>query len=220
MGEEENKYWSNLEIRDYCGVSNSYVGQRMTKVGYEQPSELLRKSRKGKIYPRNISTVQQNRKSTQKESGFDWTAIDDKQFEELVYEIVKSYNPTYIDWRNGSGGKGRDIEAKFKLKGGLDEEKEELYFIEAKHSIKEGIKWTKISDAFTWAERYNPSVLVIATSKHLTNPCKEEVSDWKNNHSHIHVISWERKDIEELIRSKPSVRSIAIQFRIISKFMQ
>lgn len=86
----------------------------------------------------NTHNIRQNNQSRSKANGFNWTAINDKQFEEIVYEIVKSYNPNSIDWRTGTGGKNRGIKANFKIKGGLDEEREELYFIEAKH-FKKGV---------------------------------------------------------------------------------
>jgi hypothetical protein len=220
MGEDEKKYWSNKEIGAYCAVSNTYVSQKMKDVGYKQPNVLVRKSSKGERYSRDISRVQQNRKSTSKENGFNWAAINDKQFEEIVYEIVNTYNPTFIDWRNGTGGKGRDIEARFKIQGGLDEEREELYFIEAKHSTKQGVKWVKISDAFNWTENKKPSVLVIATSKHFTNPCKDEILEWEQKHPHIHVIRWERKQLEAFVLSKPFVKNLAVKLKLIPKSMQ
>lgn len=136
-----------------------------------------------------------------------------------MYSIVDAYNPNYIDWRTGTGGKGRDIEARFKIKGGLDEEREELYFIEAKH-FKKGVNWVHLSNAFTWAEKFKPSVLVIAVSSHLANNCRDEISAWEKNHSYIHVIRWKRKKIEELVLSKPSVKNLAIKFKLIAKSVQ
>ena len=216
MGDEEKINWSNKAIADVCGVDEATVRNKRNAYGYKAPNQIKRLTKKGDL--KLVSTS--NLGSKTKRKGFDWAAIDDKQFEEIVYEIVDTYNPTYIDWRNGTGGKGRDIEAKFKIKGGLDEEREELYFIEAKHFIKQGVKWVKISDAFNWAEDKKPSVLVIATSNHLTNPCKDEISDWENKHPHIHVTRWERKQIESLVLSQLSVKNLAVKFKLIAKSMQ
>lgn len=218
LNQEEKQKWSRREVARLCGVDEATVRRKAKEVGYQFPDKVERRAKNGRSNLLPTSRLGQHSKL--KSKGFDWNAIDYKQFEELVYEIVDTYNPIYIDWRNGSGGKGRDIEAKFKIKGGLDEEREELYFIEAKHFIKQSVGWTDVSDAFTWAEKYKPSVLIIATSNYLTNPCKDEISDWKKKHLHIHVIRWERKQIEELILSEPSVKNLAVKFKLIAKSMQ
>lgn len=219
MGDEEKKYWSNKEIAAYCAVSNTYVSQRMKKVGYKQPSNLLRKSSKGEIFSRDISKVQQNRKLTSKGNGFNWTAIDDKQFEELVYTIVNAHHPVEIEYRSGTGGKGRDLQAKFISKGSLGEHREEIYFIEAKHH-QSGVSPDDISGAFTWAIAEQPSALVIAVSSHLTNACKDTyIPHWRRSHPKIRVVVWERRHIEEFIRSQASTGELAIRFKIISKYM-
>jgi hypothetical protein len=218
MGEEEKENWAWREIARRCSVDERTVRNKAKELGYTLPNKIKRVTKSGDLHLLDISRLGQS--SKEKSKGFDWGAIDDKQFEELVYEIVDTYHPTYINGRNGTGGKGRDIEAKFKIKGGLDEEREELYFIEAKHFIKQPVKWTYVSDAFTWAEKYKPSVLVIATSKQFTNPCKDEISDWEKNNPHIHVILWERKQIEAFVLSKPSVKNLAVKLKLIPKSMQ
>lgn len=101
----------------------------------------------------------------------------------------------------------------------MDEEREQLYFIEAKHH-KKGANWGHLSNAFTWAETFKPSVLVIAVSSHLTNSCRDQISDWGKKHPHIYVIRWERKQIEKLVLSKYSVYNKALELKLIPKSMQ
>ena len=215
--EKENRPWRQIAKR--CGdlVDERTVRNKAKELGYTLPKKIKRETKSGNLHLLDTSRLGQS--SKEKSKGFNWTAIDDKQFEELVYEIVDAYNPNYIDWRTGTGGKGRDIEARFKIKGGLDEEREELYLIEAKH-FKKGVNWVHLSNAFTWAEKFKPSVLVIAVSSHLANNCRDEISVWEKNHSYIHVIRWERKKIEELVLSKPSVKNLAIKFKLIAKSMR
>lgn len=214
MGDKEKMNWPNTEIAKMCGVTETTVRLKIDEVGYKAPDKIKRATKTGKLSLVETSNIGSQSKLQKKE--FNWAAIDDKQFEELVYEIVNTYNPNFIDWRTGTGGKGRDIEAKFKIKGGLDEEREELYFIEVKH-FRKAVNWVHLSNAFTWAEKFKPSVLVIAVSSHLANNCRDEISDWEKNHSYIHVIRWERKKIEELVLSKPSVRNLAVKLKLIPK---
>ncbi len=207
MGKDEKSNWSIRKIAAICCVSHAAVSIWRERCGYEAPDRVQAWNGHGakRDYQVNTHSIRQSNQSRSKANEFNWTTIDDKQFEEVVYEIVKNYNPNSIDWRTGTGGKGRDIEAKFKIKGGLDEEREELYFIEAKH-FQKGVNWVHLSNAFTWAEKVKPSVLVVAVSSHLANNCRDEISDWEKNHSYIRVIRWERKKIEELVLSKPSVK--------------
>ena len=217
MGDEEKIKQPNTAIAEVCGVSEWTIRNKIKEFGYKAPNQIVRATHTGKLSIVETSNIGSQSKLRKK--GFDWAAIDDKQFEELVYEIVKAHHPVKIEDRSGTGGKGRDIEAKFRIKGGLDEEREELYFIEAKHFTKRGVNWVDISDAFKWAEDKKPSVLVIATSFHLTNPCKDEIFDWEKKHPNIHVIRWERRQIQSLVLSKPSVKNLAVKFRLIPKYM-
>ncbi|MBD1898319.1 restriction endonuclease [Coleofasciculus sp. FACHB-129] len=221
MGEDEKLNWSTYKIAAICCVSERTVCNWIKKCGYEAPEVIQAWNRHGakRDYQVNTHNIRQSNQSKSKANGFNWTAINDKQFEEIVYELVKSYNLNYIDWRTGTGGKGRDIEAKFKINGGLDEEREELYFIEAKH-FKKGVNWVHLSNAFTWAEKFKPSVFVIAVSSHLANNCRDEISAWEKIHSYIHVIRWDRKNIQELVLSKPAVKNLAVKLKLIPKSMQ
>ena len=50
---------------------------------------------------------------------FRWDKIDDEQFEELVFTVLKTANPQQIRWRKGPGDKGRDIQVQFRRQGAL-----------------------------------------------------------------------------------------------------
>ncbi|WP_169157400.1 restriction endonuclease [Brasilonema bromeliae] len=145
---------------------------------------------------------------------FNWTVIDDKQFEEIVYEIVKAKNPIQIIWRSDTGGKGRDIQATFLIQDTFGEFVQEIYFIEAKH-YQSGVSPTDIMPALSWAMAEKPSVFVIATSSHLTNPCRDFIDSWKKNNPNVRVNIWERKDIESFILSKTSTRKAAVSLGIL-----
>lgn len=145
---------------------------------------------------------------------FNWAVIDDKQFEEIVYDIVEAKNPIQIIWRSDTGGKGRDIQATFFIQDTFGEFIQETYFIEAKH-YQAGVSPTDIAPALTWAMVEKPSVLVIATSSHLTNPCRDWIDTWKKNNPTVRVYIWERKDIESFILSKTSTRKAAVRLGLL-----
>ncbi|GAX34690.1 restriction endonuclease [Nodularia sp. NIES-3585] len=145
---------------------------------------------------------------------FNWNLINDHQFEEIVYEIVNAENPSKIEWRSFTGGKGRDIQAEFIIKGVFDEYISETRFIEAKH-YQSGISATDITEALSWAMAEKPTVLVIASSSHLTNPCKEFINSWEKNNPNVRVKIWERKYLEGAILSKTATRQAAIRLGLL-----
>ena len=53
---------------------------------------------------------------------FSWDKIDDEQFEELVFTVLKTANPQQIRWRKGPGYKGIDIHVQFRRQGALGDE--------------------------------------------------------------------------------------------------
>jgi Restriction endonuclease len=147
-------------------------------------------------------------------SKFNWSAINDEQFEELVYAIVESKKPISIKWRKGPGDKGRDIQATFMRQGALGETFEETYFIEAKHHSS-GISPTKIAGALAWAQAERPSVLVLAVSSHITTPSRDHLSAWGRNNPTVRVLTWERKELENLILSSSQTRNFAVQINLL-----
>jgi hypothetical protein len=48
---------------------------------------------------------------------FRWGAIDDEQFEELVFKVLKSANPQQIEWRKGPGDQVREEISKYTFVG-------------------------------------------------------------------------------------------------------
>jgi hypothetical protein len=145
---------------------------------------------------------------------FDWSAIDDSSFEELVLAIVKSKRPVRSEFRKGPGDKGRDIQVWFKNKDSIGSESEDLYFIEAKHH-KAGVPPDHIAGALSWAQAEQPHALVFAVSRHLTNPCRDNVDAWKRNNPRVKVIVWERSDLENLILADADLRDLAVKLRLL-----
>lgn len=218
LSEEDKRFWSSSKVATICEVSQSYAHKNMGKLGYKVPSQVYRKSKAGTRHLMNTDKIGEGSKLRSKPDEFTWSAVDDRQFEELIYEIVNARNPKSIEWRTGTGGQGRDIEAKFIIQGSLDESIETTYFIEAKHQ-KKGISPIDIYPALAWVQAKKPSVFVIATPGSLTNPCRSHIEDWKKNNYGIEIILWEKKRIETLILDCTSAANLAVRLNLIPKSM-
>jgi hypothetical protein len=217
MGEEEKENWPWREIARRCSVDERTVRNKAKELEYTLPKKIKRATKRGELHLLDTSRLGQSSKL--KSKGFHWTAIDDKQFEKLVYAIVKAHHPVEIETRSGTGGQGRDLQAKFISKGCLGEHREEIYFIEAKHH-QSSVSPNHILGALTWAQAEQPSALVIAVSSSLTNPCRNsQIPKWRKNNPKVRVILWEQENIEEFIKSQESTRKLALEFELISKSM-
>jgi len=80
---------------------------------------------------------------------FDWTAIDDAQFEELLLAIATDRGAVRAEFRKGPGDKGRDVQAWFNHRDALGVDSQDLYFFEAKHHAA-GVSPDHISGALAW----------------------------------------------------------------------
>jgi hypothetical protein len=151
---------------------------------------------------------------------FRWDKIDDEQFEELVFTVLKSANPQQIKWRKGPGDKGRDIQVQFRRQGALGDEVNETYFVEVKH-YQGGVSPSAFEGSLAWASAEQPQVLLIVTSSHLTTPCRDCLEAWQRNNPKIRVPSpWERKEIENEILKSSDARELAISFGLLPPFIQ
>jgi len=145
---------------------------------------------------------------------FNWPAIDDSQFEELLLAIVKAKGAVRADFRKGPGDKGRDVQAWFHNKDALGVESQDLYFFEAKHHVA-GVSPDHISGALAWSQAEQPHSLVLVASGHFTNPCRDNIDAWKRNNPRVKVVIWERPHLEELILSHSSLQEAAVALGLL-----
>jgi hypothetical protein len=145
---------------------------------------------------------------------FNWPAINDEQFEELLLAIAKAKGAIRSEFRKGPADKGRDVQAWFRHKDSIGVEIEELYFFEAKHHAA-GVPPDHIAGALAWAQAEQPHSLVLAASSHFTNPCRDNIASWKRNNPRVRVTLWERPDLEELVLSSGILQSFAVAIGLL-----
>lgn len=140
---------------------------------------------------------------------FNWPAIDDAQFEELLLAIVKAKGAALAEFRKGPGDKGRDVQAWFNNRDAIGVESQDLYFFEAKHHAS-GVSPDHISGALAWAQAEQPHSLVLVASGHFTNPCRDNIDAWKRNNPKVRVSVWERPHLEEFLLSNSALQDMAV----------
>ena len=150
---------------------------------------------------------------------FNWPAIDDSQFEELLLAIVKAKGAVSAEFRKGPGDKGRDVQAWFNNRDAIGVESRDLYFFEAKHHVA-GVSPDHISGALAWAQAEQPHSLILVASGHFTNPCRDNINAWMRNNPKVKVSLWERPQIEELLLSNLSLQNAAVSLGVLPPSIQ
>jgi hypothetical protein len=145
---------------------------------------------------------------------FNWLAINDSQFEEVVLAIAKEKGAVRVEFRKGPGDKGRDVQAWFNNRDAIGVQTQDVYFFEAKHHAN-GVSPDHISGTLAWAQAEQPYSLVLVASSHFTNPCRENINAWKRNNSKVRVSMWERKELEEIILSSSVLQNLAISLGLL-----
>jgi len=95
-----------------------------------------------------------------------------KDFEELCFDLLLKYQFHSLNWRQGGGDKGRDIQAIFNVANGIIGAYQERWFVECKH-YKKGVPQNEISSKVEWAEAEKADHLLIMTSSYLTASASE-----------------------------------------------
>jgi len=106
--------------------------------------------------------------------------LDWKDFEELCFDLLLKYQFHSLNWRQGGGDKGRDIQATFTVANGLIGPYQERWFVECKH-YKKGVPQSEISSKIEWAEAEKADHLLILTSSYLTVAASEYLEKKRTN---------------------------------------
>lgn len=146
---------------------------------------------------------------------FNWAAINDSQFEELLLAIVMAKGAVSAEFRKGPGDKGRDVQALFSNRDAIGVVSQDLYFFEAKHHVS-GVSPDHIAGALAWAQAEQPHSLILVASSHFTNPCRDNINAWKRNNPRVKLSLWERPNLEELLLSNSSLQDAAVSLGILS----
>ncbi len=137
--------------------------------------------------------------------------LSDSDFEELTYDVLHALGFVNLSWRRGSGrggasaDQGRDIVAQHLSKEPDGSERLETWFVQCKCHVR-GVPPEKLDGALAWSAAERPDVLLFAVSNFLSNPAKVYLEKYeRNNRPAFRVKRWERKDLERLLSSDPSL---------------
>jgi len=136
---------------------------------------------------------------TARTHDLDLTVLEPKQFEELVYDLMRAEGFQNLEWRDGGADGGRDITANTEETDGSGFRETRTWFCDAKR-YSEGISFDDIHSTLAKATAHPVDYLLFAVWPHLTPPCKDALDTWiEGNKPHFRIRRWEKKYIEEIL---------------------
>ncbi len=141
-------------------------------------------------------------------SEIPWESIKGKDLEELLYWLFDSMGAKDLDWRvgglgGGAADQGRDLECSFYVSSPEGELIKQKWWIEAKGRTKT-VEPTEIKESvITASGKKDIDVLVIATNSFFSNPTRDWVKEWQNQHPRPKIKLWERTQLENLCAKNP-----------------
>jgi hypothetical protein len=212
--QHKQQNWSEGTCACLFGYAASSISRSFKRQSYNAPTQVRARKRDFLI---NIEVIQ----NSNLKQGFRWESINPDQFEQLVYAVVEAHQPYEILRTSGSGGKGKDIIAKFRTTGHLNEEYDEIYHIEVKHSeVNRQVSLDQIETALKWVSVEKPNCFVLTVSSQLSSGTRDWLEAWKKNHTDVRVVTWQRDEIENLILGIDKVCEKAIEMKLLPKSMR
>ncbi len=141
-------------------------------------------------------------------SQIPWKSLKNKELEELLYWLFDSMGAKNLQWRIGGSGDGaadggRDIECTFYLSAPDGNLVQQRWWIEAK-GRSGTVEPTAVKEAIINAtDKRTVDVLVIATNSGFSNPTRDWVREWQEEHVRPHVKLWESSDLEKHCSKNP-----------------
>jgi HJR/Mrr/RecB family endonuclease len=135
-------------------------------------------------------------------------AMNDTEFEEFCFELLRELGFVNLDWRKGTGlaaspsDSGRDIVAQLRREEVDGREYFETWFVDCKHYTR-GVPPERVSGLLAWAGAERADVALIIASNYLSNPCKDFLKAYEaNSRPPFRVRYWERPNLQRLVEGR------------------
>lgn len=129
------------------------------------------------------------------------------QFENLIFECVKSRGMRNVVWRTPGADGGRDIEGETfdtDLAGDTNARK---WYVECKR-YSSTLDWPTVRGKIAYAESNDADVLLVATTTNPTPQCETEIGKWNLAKRRPLIRFWRGYDLPNIIRGAPHIATM------------
>ncbi len=139
-----------------------------------------------------------------------WKTLKGRDLEECLYWLVDDLGGKELQWRTGTTGEssadqGRDLEALFYPLSPTSEPIRQRWWFEAKGRDKVVEARAIHNSLARILNRDDVDVMVIATNSAFSNPTRDWVTEWQEQHPRPRVYLWDLHDLERLVSQHPAV---------------
>ena len=103
--------------------------------------------------------------------------LSSTQFENLIYDCIRSMGVRNLVWRTPGSDGGRDIEGQVIITDLVGVDKAEKWYVECKR-YKQSIDWPTIWKKVAYADSQCADVFLLATNSNPSPACENEISNW------------------------------------------
>ena len=126
------------------------------------------------------------------------------QFENLIYDCVRSMGVRNLVWRTPGSDGGRDIEGIVIATDILGVDKSEKWYVECK-KYKRSIDWPTLWNKIAYADSQCADVFLLATNSNPSPSCENEVSNWNNLKKRPTIRVLRGYEISEILSTKSHI---------------
>ena len=127
------------------------------------------------------------------------------QFENLVYDCIRSIGVRNLVWRTPGSDGGRDLEGHVVVTDIVGIERVEKWYIECK-KYRRSVDWPTIWKKVAYADCQTADVFLLATNSNPSPNCENEISTWNKSQRRPIIRVWRGYSFEELLATKPHIK--------------
>ena len=103
--------------------------------------------------------------------------LSSTQFENLIYDCIRSIGVRNLVWRTPGSDGGRDIEGEVIVTDLIGVDNVEKWYVECKR-YKQSVDWPTIWKKIAYADSQCADVFLLATNSNPSPACENEISNW------------------------------------------
>ena len=130
--------------------------------------------------------------------------LSSTQFENLVYDCVRSIGVRNLVWRTPGMDGGRDIEGQVVVTDIVGVDKLEKWYVECK-KYKRSIDWPTVWKKVAYADSQQADVFLLATNTNPSPVCESEISKWNHSRRRPTIRIWRGYSFAELLATRTHI---------------